>query len=169
MKFVHKGIGRPKFVCKVYGEKLIIQKSIINKLIKISLWICSRTILGWIFNYLSSLKSIRCSKLPKCMGRRKFLKKEKKKLKVFVDKHSCFGNCVCRQLKNIYIIYSQSNLYKCYKGHVMFQDKRPSLPLTFVKRMRLLALICFKLEGTSGLTGNRGHRGHTVFHEERPS
>jgi len=51
----------------------------------------------------------------------------------------------------------------------MFQDKRPSLPLTFVKRMRLLALICFKLEGTSGLTGSRGHRGHTMCHEERPS
>ena len=51
----------------------------------------------------------------------------------------------------------------------MFQDKRPSLPLTFVKRMRLLALICLKLEGTSGLTGSRGHRGHTMCHEERPS
>ena len=51
----------------------------------------------------------------------------------------------------------------------MFQDKRPFLPLTFVKRMRLLALICFKLQNTSGLTGNRGHRGHTMCHEERPS
>ena len=156
-------------MCKVYGEKLIIQKSIINKVNQLLLWISRRTILGWIFNYLSSLKSIRCCKLPKCLGRTKLLKKEKNKLKVFVDKHSCFGNCVCRQLKNIYIIYSQNNLYKCNKGHVMFQDKRPSLLLTFVKRMKLLALMCSKFKGTSGLTRNRGQRGQTVFHEERPS
>ena len=57
----------------------------------------------------------------------------------------------------------------CHKGHVMFQDNRPSLLLTFVKRIKLLALMCFKFKGTSGLTGNRGHRGHTVLHEERPS
>ena len=100
---------------------------------------------------------------------RKSQKERKKKLKVFVDKHSCFGNDGCHQLKTIQIRYSQNNIYKCHKSHVMFQDKRPSLPLTFVKRMRLLALICFKLEGTSGLTRNRGHRGHIVFHEETPS
>ena len=106
--------------------------------------------------------------MPKCYGRKISLKKEKK-LKVFVDKHSCFGNCGCHQIKNIHIRYSQNNFYKCHTDCVMFQDKRPSLLLTFVKRMKLLALICFKFKGTSGLTGNRGHRGHTVLHEERPS
>ena len=86
-----------------------------------------------------------------------------------MDKHSCFGNCGFHQQKKINIRYTQNNLYKCRKGHVMIQDKRPSLLLTFVQKIRLLALICFKLEGTSGLTGNRGHRGHTMCHEERPS
>ena len=91
------------------------------------------------------------------------------KLKVFVDKHSCSGNCGCHQLKTFTLDILKNNLYKCHTDCVMFQDKRPSLLLTFVKRMKLLALICFKFKGTSGLTGNRGHRGHTVLHEERPS
>ena len=58
---------------------------------------------------------------------------------------------------------------KGHRGHTMCHEERPSLTLTFVKRIKLLALICFKFKGTSGLTGNRGHRGHTVLHEERPS
>ena len=64
------------------------------------------------------------------------------KLKVFVDKHSCFGNYGCHQLKTIHIRYSQNNLYNCHKSQVMFQDKRSSLLLIFVKTMKLLALIC---------------------------
>jgi hypothetical protein len=76
------------------------------------------------------------------MGRKTGLKEKKKKFKGFVDKHSCFGNCGCHQLKNIHNRYSQNNLYNYHKGQVMFQDKRSSLLLIFVKTMKLLALIC---------------------------
>ena len=107
------------------------------------------------------------------MGRKTGLKENKKekkrKIKGVCGQTQLFRELCLSSTKNIYIIYSQNNLYKCHKGHVMFQDKRPSLLLTFVKRMKLLALICFKFKGTSGLTGSRGHRGHTVLHEERPS
>ena len=61
MKFVHKVYGGKKFVCEVYGEKLIIQKSIKITLMMQSLWISSRTILGWSSKYLPCLKSFRCS------------------------------------------------------------------------------------------------------------